>query len=193
MLRGCHPTSPAKTISRPATKWCFALTASRIGKPFNLMDQTPISTRLPPELLTPFDDSLSAVVIHGIDSTLPGEIVVKVPFTQLLSVIEVSGNFRGDNIRRLRNRPYASYLDLVTLPAKVASIPALLAHPAFCCRSHHCCVRIKSCALDGSKVALAHKKVSLRQIARRVRQHSAGFFAPAATAPMAQCGENFWC
>lgn len=37
-----------------------------------------------PEYVTPYDDSLTGVVMHGTDSTLPGEIVVKVPFTQLI-------------------------------------------------------------------------------------------------------------
>src|SRR5215216_3983492 len=37
-----------------------------------------------PEYATPYDDSLTAVVIRGTDSTLPAEIVVKVPFTQLV-------------------------------------------------------------------------------------------------------------
>ena len=37
-----------------------------------------------PEYITPYDDSLTAVVMHGTDSTFPGDIVVKVPFTQLV-------------------------------------------------------------------------------------------------------------
>lgn len=37
-----------------------------------------------PEYVTPYDDLLTAVVMHGTDSTLPGEIVLKVPFTQLV-------------------------------------------------------------------------------------------------------------
>jgi hypothetical protein len=37
-----------------------------------------------PEYVAPYDDSLTAVMMRGTDSTLPGDIVVKVPFTQLL-------------------------------------------------------------------------------------------------------------
>lgn len=37
-----------------------------------------------PEYVTPYYDSLTAVMMHGTDSTFPGDIVVKVPFTQLV-------------------------------------------------------------------------------------------------------------
>ena len=39
-----------------------------------------------PEYVTPYDDSLTAVVMHGTDSTSPGEIVVKVPFQHIRQI-----------------------------------------------------------------------------------------------------------
>jgi hypothetical protein len=37
-----------------------------------------------PEYVTPYSDSLTAVLLHGTDSASPGDILVKVPFTQLV-------------------------------------------------------------------------------------------------------------
>lgn len=37
-----------------------------------------------PEHVTAYDQSLTAVLLHGVDSTSPGDILVKIPFTQLV-------------------------------------------------------------------------------------------------------------
>ena len=37
-----------------------------------------------PEHVTAYDESLTAVLLHGTDSTSPGEILAKIPFTQLV-------------------------------------------------------------------------------------------------------------
>jgi hypothetical protein len=37
-----------------------------------------------PEHVTAYDESLTAVLLHGTDSTSPGDILVKIPFTQLV-------------------------------------------------------------------------------------------------------------
>jgi hypothetical protein len=37
-----------------------------------------------PEHVTAYDESLTAVLLHGTDSTSPGDILAKIPFTQLV-------------------------------------------------------------------------------------------------------------